>query len=262
MSNETINYRGTNEQVQQIITGFIRTLAGHGSVGQDLAHGCQLAIAGALLSEIEQAFITKSHGGTGSDGIKWKPLARATIAQRRIGKGDLSAIGIKGAGQPKSRVRGLLTKAQDKEWRRIFAQTKARMMAKFGMGEGEASARAGQVAWAALKAQGAKTKLEVLGGRQVDILRDTGELLASFSQGADGKPSGADGQIARITAGAITVGTNKKTWHHNTRAAWRRPFWPDSGELPASWWKSIELRATSVIPKAVAQLIRNGSGGA
>lgn len=40
-----------------------------------------------LLSEAQRAFQQKSRGGTGSDGIKWKPLAEATIAHKgRRGK--------------------------------------------------------------------------------------------------------------------------------------------------------------------------------
>src|SRR5687767_7142153 len=100
---ETVYYRGTKRELMETISGFIGALAGHGSVGSSLTQGVQLRVANALLSEVEQAFIAKSRGQTGSDGIQWPPLKRETIAQRRIGAGDLAAIGIKGAGQPKSR---------------------------------------------------------------------------------------------------------------------------------------------------------------
>lgn len=251
---ETVYYRGDASELVQTIKGFIGTLAGHGSVGAGLTSGVQLRVANGLLSEIEQAFIQKSRGEVGSDGIKWKPLTRETIAQRRIGPGDLAAIGIKGPGQPKSRVRGLLTKEQDKEWRRIFAHTKAWLMAKFGMAEGEAKARAAQTAWAKLKAMGAKTKLEVLGGRQVDILRDTGELAGSFSPGVDDQPSGADGQVLRTGAGTITVGTRKKPWHHKTRH-----FWPRDGQLPEQWWNTMRRAANRGIQEAVVMIVRGAA---
>lgn len=251
---QVVQYRGASADVKEIIVGFVRSLAGENNVGASLVRGVQLRVAGALLSEIEQAFIAKSRGGVGSDGIRWPPLKRETIAQRRIGPGDLAAIGIKGAGKPKGRVRGLLTKDQDKEWRKIFATTLGWLMAKFGLPEAEAKVRAAQTAWAKLKAMGAKTKLEVLGGRQVDTLRDTGELLASFSQGTDGLPSGAEGQIVRLGPGTITVGTNKKPWHHNTRKPWRRPFWPDD-HLPEPWARSIEIAAAKGIKDAVAMLV-------
>ena len=249
-----VHYRGDSQDVKDIIVGFVRSVVGENGVGAWMVQGLQMRVANALLSDIEQDFVTKSRGGVGRDGIKWPLLKRETIAQRRIGAGDLSAIGIKGAGQPKSRVRGLLTKEQDKQWRRIFAQTKAWLMAKFGMSQGEASTRAAQTAWAKLKAMGAKTKLEVLGGRKVDTLRDTGELLASFSPGVGTQASAADGQIVRLGAGQVTVGTNKKPWHHTTKKAHRRAFWPDD-HLPPPWARSIEIAAATGIQEAVAMLI-------
>lgn len=45
------------------------------------------AIGVAVLSQSQQAYRVKSRGGTGSDGIKWKPLAASTIAKKnRRGK--------------------------------------------------------------------------------------------------------------------------------------------------------------------------------
>lgn len=251
--NDTVYYRGNTSELVQTIRGFIQALTGQGNLGQTLVNGVQLRVANALLSEVELAFIQKSRGEVGSDGIKWAPLKRETIAQRRIGAGDLAAIGIKGPGQPKGRVRGLLTQAEDKVWRRIFASRLAWFMAKFGMSEGEAKQRAAQAAWAKLKEMGAKTKLEVLGSRQVDILRDTGELLASFSPGIGAQPSGADGQVLRTAAGSVTVGTNKKPWHHK-----RRPYWPKDG-LPDQWWATMTRAAQEGIQEGVVALVRGAA---
>ncbi len=45
------------------------------------------AVGVDLLSKSQQAYLIKSRGGTGSDGIKWKPLAASTVAKRnRRGK--------------------------------------------------------------------------------------------------------------------------------------------------------------------------------
>jgi hypothetical protein len=215
--------------------------------------GIHLRVASTLLSRVRLDFETKSRGGVGDDGIKWKPLKRETIAQRRIGKGDLASIGIKGGGKPKGRVRGLLTAAQDKLWRGIFAREKARLQAKFGLDEASASARAASKAWAILKQQGAKTKLEVLGGRQVDILRDTGELLGSLNSGIH---DSADGRIMEGVPGRVTVGTNKKTWHHfGTRKLPARPLWPLDGNIPESWWNAMLTQYSQGIAEAVAMIV-------
>lgn len=45
------------------------------------------AVGTSLLSQSQQAYRVKSRGGTGSDGIAWKPLAASTIEKRnRRGK--------------------------------------------------------------------------------------------------------------------------------------------------------------------------------
>ena len=135
-----------------------------------------------------------------------------------------------------------------------YERTLAWLMAKFGMPEKAAMGRAAQIAWAKLKAMGAHTKLDVLGGRKVDVLRDTGELLASFSPGIGDQVSNADGQIVRLKPGEITVGTNKKPWHHKTR-----PFWPADGNLPQSWWNSMQEEAAGGIQDAVVTLLRGAA---
>lgn len=50
-----------------------------------------------LLSLSKQAYIVKSRGGTGSDGIKWKPLAESTIARKnKRGKANANRKKTKG----------------------------------------------------------------------------------------------------------------------------------------------------------------------
>ena len=61
----------------------------------------------------------------------------------------------------------------------------------------------------------------------VEILRDTGELFRSLEPGLGTQPSGASGQVFELEPGAVTIGTNKKPWHHrgNERLP-ARPLWP------------------------------------
>jgi hypothetical protein len=206
----------------------------------------------ALLGQIQQAFIVKSRGGTGSDGIKWVPLKPETIAQRRIGPGDLVAIGVKGAKIPAGRVRGLLTPDQDRRWRQIFHQVYSRSV--FELGDAEAKAKAGRIAWSVLKSEGAMTKLEVLGNRQVDILRDTSTLFRSLSPTtAELQP---EGQIFEVEPGAVTVGTSINAWHHEGVPGRlpARPFWPLNGDLPQSWWQAVTDAMKNGINKALVMI--------
>jgi len=125
----------------------------------------------------------KANGGTDSLGTKWKPLSRATIAARPVRKGEVGRFGIGGRGSKafKNRTRGLLTPEQDNLWKGIFASTVKRLMVT--LGEREAKSKAAETAWAILKSKGAKTRLGTLGGRDVQILVNTGRLLTSYSPG-------------------------------------------------------------------------------
>lgn len=243
-----VSSRMTAEEIGEFLREFVTAFGQGGNSGEAFAavDTVEMTGANALLSQIWQAFIEKSRGGVGSDGIKWKPLAKSTIAQRRTTAGERTKLGIGG-----KRVRGLLTPAEDQKWRKIFCKVYAQYRVR--MGEKEAMGIAAAVAWKTLKADGAKTKLDVLGNRQVDILRDTGELLRSLQPGVDAQPSGNDGQIIRVGEGRITVGSNKKPWHHrgNPPRLPSRPLWPLDGKVPEVWMDAILEAMTAAIGKTI-----------
>lgn len=266
-----VAFAGTRQDVDTILRKLPAILAGKSPDVAGVGQALQLRCAMALLSKIKQAFIAKSRGGTGEDGIRWKPLKRETIAQRRVSRSAAKGFGITG-----KRERGLLTPAQNTRWKKIFGSRKAMFMAKYGMGEGEAAAMAAKIAWTMLKEEGAMTKLAVLGGRQVDILRDTAELLRSLSPAVDvtrylidegggrqAMPTLPDGQIIALVPGRIAVGTNKKTWHHRgTSKLPARPFWPLSGMIPPKWWAAVLLALRRGIVVEMARLLSAGKGKA
>jgi hypothetical protein len=247
-------FRGSREELTAIIQAIPQMVSGRVPDRFGIARRIQLRIGVALLSQVQQDFVRKSRGGVGRDGIMWTPLKRETIAQRRTTATERRRLGVGG-----ERVRGLLTPAEDQRWRAIFRQTVERLR-EDGMGEISARNLAAQRAWAILKSQGAKTKIETLGGRKVDILRDTGELFRSLSPGVEDQPSGADGQVFRVPTGRVIVGTNKKPWHHrgipNRLPA--RPFWPVDGTIPDAWWPAISRAGMRGVQQAIAELLRSG----
>lgn len=247
-----IVFAGSREQLRKLLADVPKILAGHAPDPLGIARGLQLRLGVALLSKVQQAFIVKSRGGTGDDGIKWPPLKPETIAQRRTTAGERKQLGITG-----KRVRGLLTPAEDKRWRAIFAGEKARLIAKFGLSDKDAAARAAQKAWAVLKSQGAKTKLAVLGGRQVDMLRDTDRLFRSLSPGVEDKPSGADGQVFETPPGRVIVGTNVEYAGPQFR---RRPAWPPDGRLPDAWWRYLTQVGVRGLARALTLLVGGWRG--
>lgn len=240
-----IRYQGaTRAEAVALVREVVRGIVSGGS--PELAETALLPGAVAILSKIQQSFIVKSRGGSDETG-SWPPLKRSTIAQRRIAPGDLLAIGVKGSKIPKNRKRGLLTPGEDIKWKQIFGSRLAQFRAR-GLDDGEAKARAAQIAWALLKAAGAKTKLEVLGGRQVDIGRDTGAMFRSLTPGLEGPGEDPD-QICEVAPGAITVGTNVP---YAGRFHKRRPLWPNES-LPESWNAALAAAVGRGLIRAIAQ---------
>lgn len=251
MATET--YRGTPADASALISRIPRMLAGIEPDTANIVRGIRLRVGVACLSQIQQDFITKSRGGIGRDGIKWPPLKPATIAARRTSAAERKSLGI-----AKNTVRGLLTPAQDKRWRGIFASTFARL--RLVMGDGAAKAQAAATAWAILKREGAKTRIGTLGNRDVDILRDTSVMFRSISPGVEDRPSGADGQIFRVEPDSVVVGTSEKPWHQrgNNRLP-ARPIWPADDTIPPAWWPAIVDAAKTGVLRAILLILNRGN---
>jgi len=91
-----------------------------------------------------------------------------------------------------------------------------------------------------------------------EILRDTGLLYNSLSPAILAgnrpppvSPPRAPKQVFRVSAGSVTVGTNRKwAWTHHQGLPARspplpkRPLWPDPAHWPAAWWDTILEQAT------------------
>lgn len=254
---ETVQFRGTRGEFSDAMRDVLGMVSGRVADVDRIGHGVQLRVGVATLSQVQQDFLVKSRGGTGRDGVTWPPLSPKTIAQRRTTAGERKALGI-----TKDLVRGLLTPTQDKRWRQLYAGRLNRMLAK-GVDPKAAKGEAARFAWAMIKKEGGRTKLEVLGKRQVDILRDTGELFRSFSPGVEESQSHADGQVFRTPPGAVIVGSNKKPQHHAgiPKRLPARPFWPSDGSIPEAWWPAIRRALASGLAKGVKRYLSHRPGG-
>lgn len=268
----TVSYQGTNRDVRRLIFGLVAGLSGRDDEFSVLVTGIKLRIGLTALQLVSEAFDDKSEHGAGSDGIQWAELSPETIARRRLGPGDEKML--KGEGiHPTQGLRPFLTPAQDARWKRIFAQVKARMMGRFGMDEGAASARAGQAAWSVLKAEGARTKLEVLGSRFVQIGKDTGRLAASLSPGiedpgnfpldgtapppetvSNSKPG--DRILVTTDPGKVIVGTAVE---YAERFSAKRPLWPSGGALPAAWEEELSRVCGSAVSEAIVRVLQEAA---
>lgn len=261
----SITFHGTSDDLRRILAQFIASLSGNSGDFAPYVRGIKLRVGMVALACIQEAYIEKARGGVGSDGIKWKPLSKYTISHRRLGPGDktlLSGYGAQNGRDALGRIkRGFLTPAQDLRWRQIYGTRKASMMARHGMSEGDASARAAEIAWATLKSEGAKTKLDVLGSRHVEIGRDTGRLLNSLSPGITDPencpllqmpPETAD-RILLEELGAVIIGSAVE-YAGDFHAV--RPLWP-SGDLPPAWAQRIAEALETGIAEAIQMILND-----
>lgn len=196
-----------------------------------------------LYKKIHEAYIIKSQGGTDELGNSWKPIKKETVAKRPIGRGELGGLGLDRSSSGlayKNRTRGLLSPEEDSEWRKIYSATIHRLQSK-GVSLAEAKQIAAKNAWAKLKAQGAKTKLEVLGSRDALIMRVTDTILKSLepssisSRGYRPKKN----QIYEKAGSKLTIGTlvPYAKFHNN------RPIIPDNIDPWVQQGISIALEA-------------------
>ena len=260
-----IIFRGRSADAKREIGNFVALLTGKGPDRSGAARSVFFVMGLSMLSEIQQDFIRKSRGETGEDGVKWPPLSKEYLAYgRRFGKGEQSAL-KKDAGLGRAHRHGvggkggLLTKAQKDRWNQVYARSLAWMAARYGIEEARGMA-AGH-AWNVIKREGAKTKLEVYGNRQVDMLRDTGILLNSLSPGylsTDGSYSppakeGGDQQILKAISNGIVLGTAVP---YAGRQNKKRPFLPS--DIPKAWQERMEKATRMAIIQAIYRFFMGG----
>lgn len=233
-----IHFRGTRDDVRAIARRLALVLTGREADSLGIRQGFLLSLGFAALSDVKAAFLTKCRGGTDEMGITWPPLQPETIARRRVGPGDVKA-------DPAIKEREKIVK---REYRKILKRLAV------SLPENEAKARARQMAQARATRATGQTKVQTLGSRQVDMLRDTGILFNSLSPGrlsGGGVPSGytkptGDGgqeQVFDLVRTGIIVGTNViyAGTHQNgykPKNIPARPFLPRSeADVPEIWWQ-------------------------
>lgn len=253
-------FHGRKEDARRAVAELIGQLTGKSPDRGGLARSVFYAIGFQAISDVQEAFIVKARGGTGEDGIKWPPLSKAYLAYgRRFGPGEKAelrrAAGLgRGNNRGIGKNSGLLTAAQQKRWRQVYSQKLAWLASRKPINE--AKAIAASIAWNTIKQEGAKTKLEVYGNRQVDILRDTGILFNSISPGYfDGsnyeKPTGEGGdqQVFMPLTDGIVVGTTVKyaAAHNDGKGVPKRQIFPE--KVPPAWmerWTKVGMQAVSI----------------
>lgn len=81
----TIIFRGNRADLIRSLRLLPAVMSGRSPDALGLARGLQLRLATHTLSLIQQSFLVKSRGGTGSEGVQWAPLAKSTLTKKRMG---------------------------------------------------------------------------------------------------------------------------------------------------------------------------------
>lgn len=233
----------SRERLRELLANLPSLLAGRSTTtaGERIRQAALKAGAVELLSIIQEAFIIKARGGTDEAGITWKPLDPRTVAYHRRHPGLTRPR--RQAAQSGRSSRPLLTDAQDTVWRRVYAQTLARLQ-RGGSNGPEAQATAAGAAWSVVKAMGGRTILAEYGNLPVEIGRDTGRLLNSLM-------AGSRDAIVEVLQRSVVVGTNVEyaEFFHKMR-----PLWPE--RLPDVWQDRVAEAMVAGLMQALAQEMR------
>ncbi len=183
-----------------------------------------IKIGMVALAIIRDAYVLKSRGGTDASGVKWAALASSTIARR-----------LRKAGLP-SQAHAI------KRLRNAYAT-----VAKTGRGQ--------------KKLEQAKALAQKVFG-PMQILVDTGRLLASFTPGVKGPD-----QLFDVLPNGVAVGSNVKTksghnlagiHHRGTATIPMRKLWPEWEQWPSAWQQQIFDAMQDGISDMILRWIRSG----
>lgn len=241
-----IAFQGSRADIRLLVYRLAGMLSGREPDTLGVGRWFLIALGFGALSDIKDAFIVKSRGGTDEMGIKWPPLKPETIANRRLGPEEKKIPILKLREQIRKR---LMSKSSA-----YYKLMMPRLL--LSLSPEAAQARYKQMVGRLVTDKLEWTKVQLLGGRDVEILRDSGVLFNSLSPGVMSRSDsqsasykkpvqdGGSQQIFELRAGSVSVGTNvlyaaAHNYGHPKRPTLpRRQFLPESGDqVPDIWWQ-------------------------
>lgn len=254
MAKRTIRNRITKEEAKKLIRNLPAIMSGSKPSQFGLHKIFWGAIAYSMFESIWTAFIIKSLGGTDDLGNSWPDLAQSTKAYKIAANEGGTPANIVRRARVNAKLNkagerqglGLLTPGEYKKWKQIFGTIYHNYVSRYG--EAEAKQMAGQIAWTRLKEMGAVTKWDVLGTRDLLIMRRSERLGDSLSPGnfdpnVGYRKSGKD-QIFILQRGQMVMGTNVEyaEMHNKTR-----PVWPE--EMNEWMDKAVDFAMEKIVER-------------
>ena len=249
MAITTVRVKASMASVQAAVGRIPKALA---SRSRSNLNACLLNhLAYNLFQKIGRSYELKADGKSDQFGMSWKPLLPATIAARPVTPADFAHARVK-KGQ-----RGILTSAENKKWKAIFWKKYAKL--RLTMGDAKAKQSAARMAWAILKAAGAKTRLSVFGRRKVKILRLSDRLYDSLCAGtlSGNRYYKPREQIFDYLNGELTMGTGVPYSSHQNK---RRRLIPSMTNMVRGGWVRDAMKASAKgLTQVLIERLQNGT---
>lgn len=259
------------ETVKNLIRSLPGILTGSKEDQFNIGSGFRTRIGYTILSQIGPNFENLGRGESGVDGDRWPRLSPEYLAYgKKFGDGVEASLkrsaGLSSGNRfAPGNKKGLLSADQLKLWRSTYSRFLGFYASRGNINDAKAHAAA--VAWIVVKAAGGKTKLEVYGNRQVQMLVDTGRLRGSLQPGEiweietdamyqkPGVLGGVEQEFDVQIPTRVVVGTNVEyaKYHHNSKRKMRR-FWPKT--FPSQWWEEVFDKCLSGLIQIKAILAR------
>ena len=243
-------------ELKRIIVDFPAIIAGKKQDIRGIRSAYWSGFANSMFHDIQVAFDLKADLQADELGDRWPDLAPSTKAYSRPAReNDLTAEERRNL--KNYRTKGLLDAQQTKIWKAFYFKQRL-ALAREGSPPNIASSLAAAQAWAFIKSQGAVTKMDKLGYRKLQVLKDFKRLYKSLSQGTFNgyqyKPPTPQ-QIFKVTREGLTIGTRDKkaSFHHHgnpKRGLPQRRLWPKDISV---WTARASIAGNQA---AINQLIR------
>lgn len=255
MATRKVKTRLTLSELRRLLLDFPGIIAGTKNDIRGIRKAYWSGFANSMFNDIQVAYDLKANLETDELGDKWQDLSPITKAySRKARQGDLTEAEKRNLRN--YRTIGLLDAQQTKVWRAFFNKARIKLIHN-GSPHGIADSIAAAQAWAFIKSQGGSTKMQRLGFRKLQVLKDYKKLYKSLSKGTFNgyvyKPPN-NMQVFTVTRTGLEIGTRdpKASKHHNGipgRLPQRR-LWPKD----ISVWTNRAAKAGN--EAAINQLIR------